>query len=258
MPLLWVHQENSFGEATEDWFSACTNFQLSAMAPEHARRLMRTGIIVSVMAATEAFNSTFKVLGEEFPTLTLGDIPKEGYATPTHQLAAQSLLGTWVLLAHGKKPKALPVGTIGGAPATFGQAPEAGWLAVVRVLASAAWAFAAAYVAAEYEDTIDRALSRGEVGSRLLAAQANTVRIVHSHAEREREAGQSLPYAPEEAAAVNALIEQQKLFSQTPEPPKDPDKPFPLPSPGSFFSGLGIGAVIVAGGLLWAFSQKGK
>jgi hypothetical protein len=163
------------------------------------------------------------------------------------------------LFAHGKKPTVFPLYTEEGGPLLENGPPDVGYLVMIRLAATAIWALAAAYVASEYEDTVDRALKRNETGSRLLAAQASMVDVVHAHAEQEHQAGQSLFYSAEEKAVLDELLAQQKLFAAVPEGPKDPVKPpGPLGNLGTGLgSGLGIGIVVVGAILLVMNSRKG-
>lgn len=175
----------------------------------------------------------------------------EGWPNVQHHQAAGAILNTLTLLADGNKPTFSDFVTAGGLP------PQAqnieGWpILLAKIAAHAIWAVAACYIAERYEDTLDRALARDDAGEKMLAAQADAVKVLENHADQEAKLGKTLPYTEQENKVLNTLVQTQEVFAAKKEPPKDK-----LPNIGETSSQFGL-AALLALGLIGYFVLKGR
>lgn len=175
--------------------------------------------------------------------------PVEEWPTVQHRQAAARVLDTLTLLADGNKPTAPNFITAGGlSPQNLN---VEGWpILVAKIAAHAIWAFAACYIAERYEDTIDRFLGRKDAGEKMLAAQADAVKVIENHADQEVKMGQTLPYTPQENAVLDKLLQTQQAFAAKKDAPKDN-----LPSLGQ--TSFSVGTLLILGMVAY-FALKGR
>ena len=192
----------------------------------------------TALTAWRAFDSrpfeTEKVIIPDFPDV-------EKWPSVQHRQAASRLLDTLVLLADGHAPTNQNFVTVGGVPGL--NTNTEGWpIVVAAIAASAIWAVASCYIAERYEPTLNGFLSRKDAGDKLLAAQADAVKVVNNHANMEVQVGKPIPYTDQENAVLDALLKTQETFANK----KDPPRPN-LPHIGDGATSLGIGAMVAIG-----------
>lgn len=186
------------------------------------------------------------------PEVVVYDFPEiEKWPTVQHRNAAGRLLDTLVILADDQKPMNENFVTAGGMPPV--NVLVEGWpILLARIAAQAIWAVAACYIAERYEPTLDRYLARKDAGDKMLAAQADVVKVVENHANEEVKRGQTLPYSDQENAVIDRLLGTQKQFAEK----KDPPRP-PMPHIGDGGTTLGLGALMALAAVAY-FALKGK
>lgn len=157
--------------------------------------------------------------------------------------AAIALTATMIRLAESapagwRAPAA--VGTVDGEPAQRTEASSGDaaipWPAVALAgIAVIGWVAAAAYVAEDAAQVVDRQLARREATRRMLVHHADVVRRLDAHEDAERAAGRQLPMSTATIAAIEQLQGAQAAARET---------PMPRSSAGSWFAPLAL-----AGGL---------
>jgi len=93
----------------------------------------------------------------------------------------------------------------------------------VIVVAYAAMAFSACYMAQVNATVNDRKLTEDAFTQRMLTTQARAIMLVSDHTQAERATGHPIPYSPQELSLLDALLGTQRdLAKHTKTPLPDP------------------------------------
>lgn len=205
---------------------------LNTRGAELRAMLFRTGFAASLLTLRG------KPLPPTLSRVDLSDIPRSAYPSAAHCRAGRACLGWVEALAGDKRPLSDTIVTNGG-----DNFEAEGWpIVLVRVLGTAIWALATCYIAERYESTFARMGDHVANSIGMMRATATATQIVENHAAREREAGQSLPFSPQEQAVLDASIAATNTFANKPVTPPDSH-----PSLGSGVGSFGTGAVVALG-----------
>jgi hypothetical protein len=124
-------------------------------------------------------------------------------------------------------------------------------IAAIVVVVIVAGAAAIAYIAHQGSQVVDRSLARSEESRRLAERDAEAMRAIREHTEKEAAAGKQLPLSEPERLRLEALLEQQKTIVGK----REGNLSSGFPDAPSLFSGaagvvLGVGLGIGAATLL--------
>jgi hypothetical protein len=122
-------------------------------------------------------------------------------------------------VTHDGDPAELKQGayrTIGSAAGNTNEAGAIPLLLVgtVMVVATAAMALSACYMAQVSANVNDRKLTEDAFTQRMLTTQARAITVVSNHTEAERAAGHPIPYSPGELRLLDALLGTQRDLAQ--------------------------------------------
>jgi hypothetical protein len=188
-------------------------------------------------------------------TLTLGaEVAADQYATRQHCYAASTIARSLLLFADPGRHVIYDATTRDGEPAVLNQANLPGFasneaalppllIGVIVVVAATAFTAAACYCGQAAAEVVDRKFTEDALTARMMITQARAVAVVDTHSDRERAAGQPIPWSPEESKLLDSLLETQRLIATRSH------TALPNPFPGAVAAGADAGRRLADTGL---------
>jgi hypothetical protein len=237
---------------------------LQALPPDKRIRLLRAisattaaevadlggrSVLTTLRASPPPADSAIPLLGEQ-PDL-------RGFASREHLFVASTLARTAQVLVGPRVHAIQSVATTDGLPAVLGtetfveSEDETGLgpvvVAVIAVAAIAAGAYALVQGAQIGANFWDAKLAREADTARMLGSQANALKVVDGHLDREKQAGRALAWDPQELKLFEALVGAQKQIAAR------ENRPLPSPFQGAI-DALGKGAESFGAAAPWVLA----
>lgn len=268
-PTTWKHQDSDPKGALALALGAQSYVARpdgTPMSTADRIRILRTLAIATEYAVENARVVGVPQVGEG-PTTLGSEVRGDQFATRAHCYAASTLARTWQLFADPGRHKIYSATTRDGEPAQLSTGldalsrGEAGFppalLAAVIIVAIAGCSAAVCYVGQVSSEVADRKLTQDALTARMVATQARAVAVVDSHSERERVAGRTIPWSPQELQVLDGLLDTQKqIAARTASPLPNPfvgavEKAGEASkSAAEAAAGLGVVAAVAAGAYL--------
>lgn len=254
----WRHFTTGTVQTVTAAMSSARSGVFGLLSTEQRAAQMRALLALSLQAAT--ITDTQGPLGSLSPSIYGGDDERNAagaaiartamFLVPDKSVAVQGDILSW----DGAPALLIPL------PAS----PDVSALPALAVVAIAcAASAAAAYVATIITEAQHGIAFEQEKTKRLLNAQAASIDTIAQHVEREKQAGKTLPFEPEERTVLHGLEQTQRDIA------KERNVPLPTPFDGArdFGKALGestskigqsvadsislIAPIAVIGGLIW-------
>jgi hypothetical protein len=236
---LWIHRDSSIAEAIQEGYDRCAQNDWST-----GTVAQRSRAFLGLLAERSMLMAS--VGGSLEPN------PAEGFAALINPSPLPTTTGERRQLVRALYATAAIFSVREQADThveTNTQISETGiviaWpVAAVAIAVVVAGAAAIAYCASQVSQIVDRQLSRSEDAQRLASKDAELMKLIREHQEREQKAGKQLPLSEPQKMALQGLLDQQHAIVTKQEGSLDSG----LPGGGSLFTGL-TGVVLgVAGG----------
>jgi hypothetical protein len=233
-PPVWTHHDSDPEGSLLQAFATADQSAWAQLTTEGRVRAFRNILASTAYVLEELSMQPPPASTEAGPKRLLTNVSARRYPTAEHLRAATLIARGPMLVPDPGKHTVYSAVTTDGQPAALGRPSIeetgaippilVGGVAVVGIVAVGIAICYGAQLAAE---VIDRKLLREAQTERMIATQARAVALVDTHAQRELQAGKTLPWTAEELRVLAALEDTQRQLAG------QQGTPLPNPFPGA-------------------------